>query len=315
MPGAESYLDLSMGINGLMDAFLLILTGRLLHRSIKARRILAGVLWGEIPVLWSFFGPTGWLFMLIKILTPVAMIWAAYGNENWRTWGKVFLGFWVVSAGLGGWVYAGWNWLSWQNSRPESVLRLSLGNLWILPLAACLWWAAQKAWLHWRQGSQDLQARIFEVEIDFAQDGQTLKIRALLDTGNQLRDPLNGAPVMLVEEAAAIPALPAAWLSFLRQSWPLGEDPWPRLWQQDPQLIRDIVFVPFQAIQQRGWLVAVRPKQILIHTGETSVCIHASVALVKQELSSEGAYQALLHPEMLARPDGKITGKRGDAAV
>ncbi|MDR3288503.1 MAG: sigma-E processing peptidase SpoIIGA [Peptococcaceae bacterium] len=307
MPGTESYLDIAIGINGLMDAFLLVVTGRLLRVSLKGRWIFMAVIIGEIPVILSFFDfPL--LLNAAKFLVPVGMVWLAYQPRRGRSLLKALLGFWLVSAGLGGLVQALWGWAQFQEATPEVALRLSLHTVWLLPLAGGIWWGGQRVWQRWRQRSDFWQDRLYEVEIDFGKENQTVKTQAFIDTGNHLRDPVSGVPVLLLEEAAALSALPEEVIAFLREPWQDSDDPWPWLWKQNPSLMKKLVFVPFQAIGKKSWLLAVRPQQILIHAGLEPVRVRASVALVKQVLSSEGRYRALLHPELAGQREDEDTG-------
>jgi len=85
--------------------------------------------------------------------------------------------------------------------------------------------------------------------------------------------------------------------SFLTIPWKDYSDPWPLLWKGDPSLLKRLVFIPFQAIDRKSWLLGVRPERVMCYGKEGSQQIQATVALVKQVLSSEGEFQALLHPD------------------
>lgn len=303
MPLAESYLDLAIITNGMMDAFLLMVTGRVLHFPMKASRVAGAVLLGEIPVICLFYGPA-YLLTIAKFITPAAMVWLAYRPKSWRILIKAILCFWLMSAGLGGFIYALWNWVQFQGAESAEKVRLVLSNFWVLPLGAFLWGVCQKSWWRWQKRFAFLSKKIYEVEIDFGKEGKTVKLQALVDTGNQLRDPITGAPVLLLEEKAVKDALPEEVLSVGQLPWQESPDPWVWLWKLDPKLMKTFVFIPFRAIRQKSWLLAVRPPKILILLDEGTVPIKATVAFVKEVLSSEGEFQALLHPE--------LTGSRGE---
>lgn len=290
------YLDLDILINGGMDGFLLVLTGRLLGCPVKVRRILAGVLLGEIPVVLALLNPSP-LLTVSKVLIPVLMILVSFPPQTWREFGRALLGFWLLSAGLGGFIYALWDWVDFGGSSGNRFFVLALTNLWILPLAAGFWWLLPKAWSRWQMRRTVLERAIYDLEIDFGKDGQTVIVKALLDTGNQLRDPINGNPVILVEEEVAATAIPDNIRVMLRGPWRELKDPWPLLWQANPDLIRQMVFLPFQTIHSQSWLLGIRPCSIRYSDGQAMKNISATVALIQQVLSPDGEYQALLHPE------------------
>jgi stage II sporulation protein GA (sporulation sigma-E factor processing peptidase) len=122
-------------------------------------------------------------------------------------------------------------------------------------------------------------------------------VRALLDTGNQLRDPLTGIPVLLVEEEIAASALPEDLRSVLQAPWREMEDPWPWLWKADPLWMKTIVFIPYQSVGHKSWLLGIRPYRVFLSSTPEGQEIKATLALVQQSLSPDGEYQALLHPE------------------
>ncbi|GAB6173520.1 sigma-E processing peptidase SpoIIGA [Paradesulfitobacterium aromaticivorans] len=292
----QSYLDLDMLINGSADALLLVLSGRLLHRPVHAKRIFAGILLGEIPVLLALKPQWPW-FELSKYLIPFLMVGAAFPWQGLKLYVKTLVVFWLLSAGLGGFVYALWGLSQFQGIGTGPVIQLNLHNFWVLPLSAGLWWGGHKAWQHWQNRAALLDQTLCEVEIDFGKEGETVRVKALLDTGNTLRDPLSGVPVILLEEEAAARALPESLQEILELPWRQAADPWPFLWRKNPHWMEHFVFIPYQSIGSQSWLLGVRPERVEIDGDNGRRSVKATIALVPQTMSSEGEYQALLHPE------------------
>lgn len=294
---AETYLDLDILINGGMDALVLTLTSRFLHLPVRPSRIMVGVLLGEIPVVLACYSTTPWTTFSNWVI-PFLMVGATFQIRGLYTFFKAMVGFWLLSAGLGGFVYASWGWLQADNGLGGGLFSLAVNNLWILPLCALMWWFLQRLWLRWQERNALLEQLIYDLEIDFGGEERTVVcIKALLDTGNHLRDPLTGLPVILLEEEVAAASLPDNMRSFLNIPWKDCADPWPLLWKVDPSLVKHLVFIPFQAIDRQSWLLGIRPERVTCFDKKGSRQIKATVALVKQVLSSEGEYQALIHPE------------------
>lgn len=292
---AVEYLDLDLLINGLMDAFLLSLTGKLLSYPVGKKRLLAAALLGEIPVILAVYQLAPWL-EISKFIVPVMMVGVVFRGRGIIPIGKALLGFWLLSAAAGGFIYSVWNWASFQG--PDGGgLSLVLANLWLLPVAFGLWWGGQRLWQYWQVSRLRTVQGIFEVEIDFGNAEQTIVIRALLDTGNQLRDPLTKVPVLLLEEEIALPALPDNIRAFAQTAWREKADPWPLLWQSDSFMMQRLVFIPYKGVEKQAWLLGIRPRQVKLAQGGYQHDIAATVALVQQQLSGEGDYQGLLHPE------------------
>ncbi len=298
--GAGTYLDLDLLINGGMDTFLLIVTGRMLSNPIKPLRVVYGALLGEIPVLFALGPSTIWL-TLSKILIPLLMVWITFPTKSCSRLGKTLTVFWLLSSGLGGFVYALWGWVNFQGAFESGNLDLALNNSWLLPLAAFLWWRGHLAWQRWRIQQMVLDQVIYDLEIDFGEDGGIAKVKALLDTGNHLRDPLNNVPVILLEEEVAATLMPERLRCFLQTPWQESPDPWPLLWKNDPELLTSLVFIPYQGIGRQSWLLGVRPRRVSFNDKTGKREFAATIALVQQVLSSEGSYQALIHPEHIQK--------------
>ncbi|WP_081962986.1 sigma-E processing peptidase SpoIIGA [Desulfosporosinus sp. HMP52] len=294
---AQTYLDLAILINGGMDTILLVLLGRLLKLPIRLSRISMAVLLGEIPVVVAYYSLPPWT-VFIKWLIPFLMVFVAFPTTRLNAFLKEIVGFWLLSAGLGGFVYASWGWAQFDGGVNKERLILVINRVWILPLGALMWWPLQRLWQRWQEKKSFLGQNIFDLEINFGGDEQgVIQIKALLDTGNHLRDPLTGYPVILLEEEVAASAMPENIKAFLDIPWKDYSDPWPLLWKVNPDLVKRLVFIPFQTINSKSWLLGIRPDSVTCFGAGGTQQIHATVALVRQVLSSEGEYQALLHPE------------------
>lgn len=299
MAGEGTYLDLNLLVNGGMDAFLLMLTGRLLHYPARRLGLLVACLLGGIPVILAATGPPV-LLSFSKICIPFLMVRAAYGPLSVRSFSKAFLGFIFVSAGLGGLIEAFWSWVQFDVSPVGATIALALHNLWILPLAALLWWLGQTIWQRWQSEMFHYQASIYDIEIDFGENGDSLQVKALLDTGNSLRDPITGVPVLILETEVAATALPDELKEFLLLPWRTSKDPWPFL-LSNPAWLKRLVFIPYSGLGGGNWLLGVRPKGVYRQDGEAKTALKATVALVDQVLSQERNYQALLHQELVRK--------------
>ncbi|HBV85935.1 MAG TPA: sporulation factor SpoIIGA [Desulfosporosinus sp.] len=294
---AETYLDLVILINGGMDTLLLILLGRLIHLPVRPSRILIAALLGEVPVILACYYAPPWA-ILCKWFIPFLMVAVAFPKLGPRILLRAFIGFWLLSAGLGGFLYAAWGWTQFDSGLSGEQLTLVLSNFWVLPAGVILWWVLQCLWQRWQDRKSVLERTIYDLEINFGgEERGIVNIRALMDTGNHLRDPLTGSPVILLEEEVAASAMPDSIRAFLDIPWKDYADPWPLLWKLNPKLVKHLVFIPFQTIDTQSWLLGIRPERVTCFSKKGSQQIHATVALVKQVLSSEGEYQALLHPE------------------
>lgn len=290
------YLDITLTINATMDAFLLMFTAHLLRRKVYLLNLLIGVVIGSLPVFLIVYQyPT--LTLISKLLVPILMVGIALRVRDFRNLAKGVLYFSLLAAICGGLFYALLGWMG--------ITGISYLTFWILPLAALVLTGGYRIWEKSSKNNQFLDSVIFEAEISFGED-KKLSVKALLDTGNDLRDPLTGTPVMLLEECSAREVLPEKVLEFLQLPWKESSNPWSILWKSDEYYLQRLVFIAAKGVNGQSWLLGIRLGKVKISQGgniwgEQSV----TVALVEQVLNSEHRFQALLHPDQIVKPVNK----------
>lgn len=129
---------------------------------------------------------------------------------------------------------------------------------------------------------------------------QTVAARALVDTGNHLRDPFSQRPVIIMEYGILKPFLPAE-VNFILH--PGREQDFKAL----SQLIRGTPWetrfriLPFHSLgTKQGFLPGIVAEQVYLEVDNVTV-YHSNVVIGIYHglLSSDRQYQALLHPELL----------------
>jgi len=168
------YLDLIVGLNFLVDLLLLLGTNRLSGFPPGWKRILPaaalGGIYGGACMLRSFrfLGNTLWRLVMLMVMAEVAFGW----NRSALKRGCVFV---LLSFALGG--IAG-------NMERGGFPALLLGGagLWVLCTLAF---------------DGGVRSREYE-DVTLGWQGKQLHVIALRDTGNTLRDPITGEPVLIL---------------------------------------------------------------------------------------------------------------------
>lgn len=288
------YLDITLAVNGIMDAFLLGFTAYLLRRRIYLGHLLIAVIIGEIPILLILYDFTD-LTAVSRGLVPFIMVGIGLRTRSLVDLAKGMICFSFLAAACGGLFYffAGWLGLS-----DKITPFLTLSKFLFLPFLIILLIGGCKIWEKINRSNLFLDNILYDAEILFGD--KSLKVKALLDTGNDLRDPLSGKPVMLLEEKAALPVLPQDILDFLKLPWrESGSDPWPFLWNTEHYYLQKIIFIAAKGINGQSWLPGIRSVKVQIGQGGNTWEQLVTVALVNRKLSSEDKFQALLHPEQI----------------
>ncbi|NLI90762.1 MAG: sigma-E processing peptidase SpoIIGA [Peptococcaceae bacterium] len=294
------YLDVILLVNGAMDAFLIAFTAYLLRKQIHLLYLLAAVILGELPIFFVLFGFSG-LTAISRIIVPIMMIGIGLRIKRIGELAKGLLFFSLLSAVCGGIFFALSGWFGLTGGDGEFI---SLQQLWMLPLTALILRGGYQVWEKMQKANLLLDNILYEAELNF-DNGKSLSVKALLDTGNELRDPLTGAPVMIVEEEAVQHVLPEKIQEFLGLPWRENSNPWSYLWNDIEYGLQRMVFISAKGINGQTWLPAIRLGKVRIIQGEMKWELPVTVALVQQVLNSEGKFQALLHPDHIQKPASK----------
>lgn len=131
-------------------------------------------------------------------------------------------------------------------------------------------------------------------------EGEEAVCMGLIDTGNQLVDPLTRTPVMIMEVDSWKGVFPQGWSTNLRDLeadqiiLQLSEEAF--VWQDRLRI------VPFRGVN-RGktqWMLALKPDKVAItHEGTTTESSRVLIGLDGGKLSADGSYQAIVHPALL----------------
>lgn len=191
------YLDSVFVLNTLMDYLLVLCTGRLAGLPLRRKRYLLAALFGGIYAAAVFLPGLGFLAEFpVKLAAGTLMALIAFGGEEKLL--RLTLLFYLISCGLAGCVLA---------------LGLLAGNN--IPMAAGVFYtdvdakilliAAAAAYLvltvvFRASARHGLRGELVAVRLCIA--GKSIPLTALLDTGNDLRDPITGDPVLVTARGA-----------------------------------------------------------------------------------------------------------------
>ncbi len=297
------YLDVVFLINLLMDYAILWATARFGQLAASRKRLFAGALIGAtyciallIPGLTFLYG------LVFRLLLSLIIIGVAFAPLTLSKFLRACGYFYLIAFCMGGAILGSLYLLS---SNPElfmTVTRMVRGltevpAIWLLAgivVAVILgkWGAALIR--------RTINKAFFRVPLTISIEGQNLTIPALLDTGNQLKDPLTQAPVVIAEYAAVETFLPPELKEVFQRSPELdlksmAEELSKSLWSSRFRLI------PFSSIgKHHGMLLGLRPDEVSIQVEDRKVVTqNVVVGIYNKPLCPQGSYRALLHPDLL----------------
>ncbi|GGA20915.1 sigma-E processing peptidase SpoIIGA [Paenibacillus physcomitrellae] len=301
------YIDLIFLTNLLIDGALLLTTAWMRKQKPKIWRVSLSAVVGALYCLMMFLPQLSFMYtFLTKFLFSVVMLWLAFGfgslQNYMRNLGAFYVVNFVAAGGILGIHYLLmssselWNGIMFTQSGGMSF-RLKVGSIFSLVGFAVVL-LGFKAVQNSRQRQERLAAYTGEVEVLI--EGHSIHCQGLIDTGNQLTDPLTRMPVMVMEALLWQDVLPSGWKEKLAQGQ--ADNLLLELGEMDVFPWRDrLRLVPYRGINKSSqFMLAMKPDEVRIRVGEQMhVSRRVLIGLDGGKLSAEGAYQAIIHPALV----------------
>ena len=294
------YLDIVILENIIMNYIILYATGIINKNEITIRRIfLASILGSAYAVTTYLSIIQGALNTILKILLSVAMVYIAFKPKNYKLMCKNLLLFYLTSFALGGCAF-----FLLYYIRPQDVLMRNgvlvgtypikiaiLGGI----LGAIIITIAFKI----RKGKISKEDMFFDIEVFFKE--KSIKVKAMLDTGNLLKDPITGIPVIVVEKNEMISILSEKIINNLDEILQGKKSD-----SIESEYISRFRVIPFSSLgKQNGMLLGFRPDKVSIHLEEQIIeKTNTIIGIYEKALTKNGMYTALIGLDLIE--GGKI---------
>jgi stage II sporulation protein GA (sporulation sigma-E factor processing peptidase) len=303
------YLDVIWALNLFFDSLLLYLTAILLKRSIRLWRLLAGGFIGSLIILLSFTPITVYSsHPLSKLFCSILMVLMTFGYKRWRYFIKGLMTLYVSTFLIGGALIGAHYFIQFDSGLTTKVLMSSVRGFgdpisWVFVLIGfpIAWHFSKK-----NVESMEMTKIQFEqiVQVTLKINEETFVLKGLVDSGNQLYDPLSKLPVMFVSIKNRIDETcdPIKKMAMDPEPLLMGNEEFPSEWQNRLRI------VPCKVVgQEHQLIVAVKPDSILIEkNAEKYLCEKGLVSFTLQQLSADDAFQCIVHPKMLTGPKQQV---------
>jgi stage II sporulation protein GA (sporulation sigma-E factor processing peptidase) len=299
------YVDLIFLLNLLIDATTLKTTAWARKISARPWRILAASVIGALYVMMMFFPAMSFMFtFVVKCVFSVLMLLTAFGFGSLQHFLRNFGVFYLVNFAAAGGIFAVhyfmqsshevWNGMLFTQSGGLSF-QLKIGGLFVVVLFPLLIWLYRTVFMSVKERT-DLTHYFAAAEIYLGP--HCCSCTGLIDTGNQLYDPLTRTPVMVMEVSSWKDVLPESWINRIQEDdsdemlRAMGEDQFE--WQER------LRFVPYKGIHKGAhFMLAIKPDKVVItHNDSTTETEKVFIGLKGSKLSSDGSYQAIIHPTL-----------------
>lgn len=274
----EVYVDLYFIINACMNLLTLMITATLLHRKVsRLRAWLAASVGGLWAVFALFSGAAGIWGLLADgaVIFLMSCIVFATSKTSFPTLMKCTLVGVLTSMILGGVMTALYTLLNRANLPLQEATDNSSSIL-IFALIAAL------AGIATVQGGRflGLSKKSKYVTVTANLFGKKITLRAMVDTGNHLREPISGRSVIVANKAHILAVLPQS-LSIALQSSSAEK------WLSDKKYAPRIRLVPTNTATGAGMLPAILPDNLTLTDGKETYSADYLIAPAPMENNSD----------------------------
>ena len=187
------YVDVLFFLNFTFDFLLLLSVSYLLRRGTKISRLLFGGLVGGLSIFILFLKINSITLFFLKLGISILMILASFGYHDLRYTLKNLLFLYMTSIVLGGFLY----FLNVQFSYKQEGLvfyhhGLGINFIVLIIFSPIILYIYVKQGIHLKNH----YAHYYLVTLYFK--GKKYELKGFLDTGNHLKDPYTGKPILLV---------------------------------------------------------------------------------------------------------------------
>lgn len=287
------YADEIIANNLLMNCAILYLTARLAGVPCRVLRVVTAALTGSLYIFVLFLpGAASFYNLAGKLLLSVVVLLIAFGLLPWRRFLVVWILFFGVSFLVGG-VVMGINSLVAGTGALDGESR----TFWPGILSALFLVAVVG-----RKGAilrRRVTAGFFRVPVIIHLGTARVELEGLVDTGNQLSDPVTRDPVVVVEFEAIKDFVP----DVMREALARDREPdfSALVAALEGNWATRLRLIPYRSLgKSGGLLVGFKPDLVEVIYGERVVkTSRVVVAVYRHRLSPEDNYNALLHPQLI----------------
>lgn len=290
------YADILLALNFFCDFFLLWTAGKILRRKISLLRILASSVIGAFYGLTAIIPALTWmahpfcLFVVSLLLLRIAYRW-----DEPKGFLRLAGVFYLTAFAMAGAALAGARILEQNGIVFAPLQTLKAGSLLFALFIAIIlgrrgWSALKKNW----------QKEDFQLQLTINVNGRQCRLPALLDTGNDLREPLSGLPVVVADYQAMRSIMP----EYLRRSFE-------KYGRCSPEMVLDDIaahtndgwlkrlrLIPFASIgKQNGLLLGFKPDSLILDKADKRQISQVIICISAEPLGN--SYQAVINPEIL----------------
>lgn len=294
------YLDVILLENLGMNYIILFATG-LIHRTkIKQWRIILSSVVGGLYSITSF-APILKIYSSfpLKVLLSIVMIYIAFKPKNVKILFKQLILFYLISFAFGGCAFALLYFVKPQDILMRNGFFTGTYPIKIVALGGIVGFIIVNIAFKVVKGRISKNDMFCEIQIIFQE--KKAFIKAMIDTGNLLKDPISGVPVVVVEAKQLEEVIPLTIIENLNKI--IGGEDQNVMTNIGEEYIAKFRVIPFSSLgKQNGLLLGFKADKIIVTTEENEKTIqNVIIGIYDKSLTKNGLYTGLIGLDILER--------------
>ncbi len=286
------YIDIIIVENLIMNYIILYATG-LISKSKKSylRMFLASLIGAIYATLEYVVKVNIYSNIILKTILSVIIVYVAFYPQNVKKMCKQLLLFYVTTFTFGGiatyLIYV----LKPQNIIIKNGMYVGTYVLKVIFIGAIV--GTIILVISFKMAKNKLTKKDMICKVKIKLNGKEETVEAMVDTGNMLKEPITGTPVVVVERTSLYELLPKEILNNTESI--LGGD-----FEKIPEEIKNeyvpkLKLIPFASLgKQNGMLVGIKPEKIEVINEQTEEEKNAIIGIYNKSLTKKGEYKALI---------------------
>ena len=292
------YVDIIFLENLIMNSIILYATSIILKIKPKTVKIMISSTIGSVyAIILYATNMKMYTSIISKIILSIIMVYVAFNSQNVKKMWKQLLIFYLTSFVFGGvslyLIYV----IKPQNILMKNGMFAGQYVLKVIMLAAIVAFVVIKISL--KIIKTKFNPKDIYCKIKFKLNGKQIETKAMIDTGNLVKEPITNTPVIIVESTLLENILPKEILNNLENI--LGGD-----FSEIPEKIQNdyiskLRCIPFTSLgKQNGMLIGIKPENLEVINEQTEgKKDNAIIGIYNKSLTKRGEYKALIGIDLI----------------
>ena len=292
------YIDVVLIENLIMNYIILFATAIILKLQVKQIRLITGSLVGAIYTIISYVsGLKIYSNFFLKLILSIIIIYISFNPKSLKKLLKFTLIFYLTSFVFGGAAFALIYVVKPQELLKNNGLILNSKSLRVIFISAII--AFIVIIIGFKIVKNKISAKDMYCDIEIKINNKKIQTKAMIDTGNFLKEPITNTPVIVVEHTLLYECIPKEILNHIEDI--LGGD-----FSEIPDSVRKeyiskLKVIPFSSLgKQNGILLGMKPEGVIIkNEEEEKENNNVIIGIYNKSLTKRGEYRALLGIEIM----------------